>query len=118
MQRFFDDRTFDDAIRLHRGIASWRFASESLELTSKLTVSLGTVISYAACSDLTFVDPKLLSFAGGTVSLIGTMMMSLSTFCKTQASERATALDKISKSFDIDIVDVSSAFSQEKEDTD
>lgn len=89
----------------------WRGVSENLEVASKVIITAGGIVSYAACTDV-FGDSrtKMIAFVGGSMNTVGIGCLNLAGYAKQQADEREKALQTLARHHNISVPNLTSAF--------
>lgn len=103
--------THRDVPTLLRERRTWRRVSEHLEVASKVIITTGGIVSYAACSDI-FGDSRvrLIAFVGGSMNTVGIGCLNLASYAKQQAAEREHAIQTIAAHQQISVPDVTASF--------
>ena len=114
LQRKLNNEMKTQVNELIRSSSSWRPASEAFEMSSKATIAIGSIVSYAAATDVSGAYGKKLAFVGGSMSAIGATMINLSVFCQRQSRERSESLEKLCKKLGLEYEDVNQNFTVSK----
>jgi hypothetical protein len=94
---------------------SWRTVSEQLEVASKIIITIGGIVSYAACGEIFGGGRiKLIAFVGGSMNTVGMGCLNLASYAKQQANEREHALQAIAEHHNVRIPNVTASFQTEE----
>ena len=114
LQKKMDETMKRQTHELIDASAIWRTASEVCEFSSKMSVAIGSIVSYSAASEVSGMYSKKLAFIGGSLTAVGATLINLSTFCHKQSHERSHALAELAKRLDLRYTDITDNFSVSK----
>jgi len=96
----------------------WRGVSEGLEVASKVIITMGGVVSYAACGDMFGTHRvKVIAFVGGSMNTVGMGCLNLASYARQQAVEREHALQTIAAHRNVVIPNMTASFGVDTLDT-